>query len=155
MSEPKEIPENYNESNLKELEKKAIESYKKGDIIESFVVIHGILEMELNIIWNTLVFSVVKINPRPARKSKKYSELVDLLEEFEILDDDQCSILREFETGRNKAVHELATHMKPNHSAEYFDDKFNKALKAFDFVDRAIVTTAKKSFPKFLMPKKT
>lgn len=155
MSDPNDIPKNYSISNLKEYENKAIESYEKGNIIEAFVMIYTILEMELNIIWNIFVSSIIQTNPRPAPKTKEYSDLVDLLNEFEILNDNQSSILREFKTGRNKVVHNLPSHMKKKPKTKFIDDEFNKGMKALDFVDRAIVTTAKKSFPKSLMPKKT
>jgi len=146
MSESDDIPENYSYSNLKEYEKKAIESYEKGNIIEGFVLVYTILEMDLNIIWDTFVFSVLKKSIRPAHERKEYSVLVDLLNEFEILDDNQCSILREFKIGRNKVVHNLPSHMKKKPTTKFIDDRFNKGMKALDFVDRAIVTTAKKSY---------
>jgi len=154
MIDRNDIPENYSISNLKEYEKLAIESYEKGNIIEAFVMVYTILEMDMNIIWDTFVFSVLKKSSRPARERKKYSVLVDLLNEFEILDDNQASILREFEKGRNKVVHNLPSHMKKKPTTKYIDDQFNKGKKALDFVDRAIVTTAKKSFPTNLIPKK-
>lgn len=153
MKEPNDIPKNYGISNLKEYTESAIESYNKGDIIEAFVVLYSIIEMELNAIWNIFVSSIVKTNPRPAPKPKEYSDLVDLLYEFELLNENQCSILRDFKTGRNEAVHHLASHMKRKVGSKKMDTRFKSGIKAIRIVDETMEKTFMKSFPKSLLQK--
>lgn len=154
MSDPNNIPEKYGISDLNEYVKKAIESYNKGDIIEAFVLLYSILEMGLNMIWNIFVFSVVKKSIRPAPKKKEYSDLVDLLYEFDLLNENQCSILRDFKKGRNEAVHHLASHMSKKVGFSKLDDRFKKGIKADKILDETLLKIAKKSFPKNLLSKK-
>ena len=154
MIERNDIPKNYGISNVDEYTKKAIESYNKGNIIEAFVVLHSILEMELNMVWNIFVFSIVRTNPRPAPKPKDYSDLVDLLYELELLNERQYSILRDFHTGRNEAVHHLASHMKRKVGISKMQARFKSGLKAAKIVDEVLLKTAKNSFPKSLFSKK-
>lgn len=153
MKELNDIPKNYGISNLGEYTKKAIESYNKGDIIEAFVMLYSILEMDLNSIWNIFVSSIVKTNPRPAPKTKEYSDLVDLLYEFELLNENQCSILRDFKKGRNEAVHHLASHMKKKVGFSKIDARFKSGMKTIKIVDETLLKTAKKSFPRSLLQK--
>ena len=75
MSDSNDIFKNYRISNLKEYENRAIELYNSGNVVEGFVQVYGILEMELNMIWNIFVSSIIKTNPRPAPKTKEYSVL--------------------------------------------------------------------------------
>ena len=154
MKEPNDIPKNYGISDVNEYTKKAIESYNKGNIIEAFVMLHSILEMELNMIWNIFVSLIVKTNPRPAPKPKDYLDLVDLLNEFELLNEKQCSIFRDFNKGRNEAVHHLASHMKRKVGSSKMDTRFKIGMKAVEIVDETLLKTCKKTFPKSLLLKK-
>ena len=103
---------------------------------------------------NIFASSIIKTNPRPAPKPKKYSDLIELLYEFELLNQSQYSVLKDFHEGRNKAVHNLASHMKREVGIKKMQDKFNKGLKAAKIIDEVLLKTAKKSFPKSLLSKK-
>jgi len=148
-----DIPKNYGISDMIEYTKKAIESYNKGNIIEAFVVLHSILEMDLTIVWNTFVTSIVKTNPRPAPKPKDYLDLVDLLCEFELLNEKQCSIFYDFHKGRNEAVHHLASHMKRKVGSSKMDARFKSGIKATEIIDQVSLKLFRESFPMSLLSK--
>jgi len=149
--ERNDIPKNYGISRLDEYTKNAIETYNKGYIIEAFVVLYSILEMELNIIWDTFVFSIVKTNPRPAVKPKNYLDLINLLYELEVISKSQHSVLNDFHLGRNKAVHNLASHMKREVGTKIMQGKFKQGLKAAKIIDEILLKTVKNQFPKSLL----
>jgi len=135
-----DFPENYKLVNFNDYATKAKESYKKGDWIEAFVILYSILELELMAAWGCYVLNVTgKKKFRPLKYAWEYTNLVELLYEFKLINESQKSIFTDFKKGRNDAVHNLLPPLKKGISRKKFDDRFEKGLKAFQITNELLV----------------
>ncbi len=78
--------------------------FNEGRIIQAVIVLHGLLELELNKFW--MFYQACK-NPENLEniEDRGYKELTKLFEEHELIDDKWIETLKEFNHFRNKVAH--------------------------------------------------
>lgn len=129
------LPINYQPTAFQNYVEKAKEHYEGGNYIEAFVFLHSTLEAYLLSNWSLFkhLFSKEPIAKISNPKKWDYLKLVDVLNEVNMLTDSQVSNLKEFNTGRNKIIHEIASPIKSGKlNQKTIDEYFKKGLKAFD-----------------------
>lgn len=103
--------------------------FDDGNIIESFIVLHGLIEIHLNRVWQVfMAFSGFFDEPRVEPKPRSYSELTELLHEAGILDKESHQVLNDFNAHRNLLSHNLFGIKKKKRTSEQTKDIFEKGL---------------------------
>lgn len=115
---------------------RAKDSYSKGEIIEAFVILHGILEFMLLGVWGGFVMEITKSRSYAIPQGGwQYNELVKLLYEFKLITDSQKSIFLNFHKGRNEAVHHLGKPFNGKVLMRNLNQRFKNGLKSWDIIE--------------------
>ncbi len=133
-----DLPKKYLITNFEEYVLTAKLSYKKGDIIEAFIFLYSILEMELLTSWALFLYAILKRPVTPSKTNWKYRDLVDLLYEIQMINKTERSIFLKFKKGRDNAVHHLASPRKANLTTKSLNDQFQNGLKAHKIIQTTI-----------------
>lgn len=103
--------------------------FEDGNVIEAFIVLHGLIEIQLNNIWHAFVTTNgIYDEPRVKPKPRKYSELTDLLYEFGLIDKKTHQNLTDFNAHRNLLAHNLFGNKKKQTNPKENKDNFEKGL---------------------------
>jgi len=129
------IPERYRQLPFDEYVARARNLYTKGEIIEAFVVLHGVLEVTMLSFWSIFVANVLGKLPQDIQFVEwEYNELVKLYYEFNLITDSQRDIFLDFRKGRNEAVHYLGKYFNSKIKMKSLNQRFKKGLKAWDII---------------------
>ena len=106
--------------------------YKNGDIIDAFVILHGLIHSWLENAWSYFRISVSGIDDfAVGQKDWDYKDLVEIFHQLGIVNDSRRKTLLSFNTGRNHAVHHLS-HPTKSHkvSRKELGIKFRQGINA-------------------------
>ena len=109
--------------------------FDEGHVIEAVIILHGLIELELNKLW--FVYVICK-NPKILEtvdqpKEKSYSDLTSLCEELGLLDDDGSDVienLKEFNKLRNSLSHNFYGVKQKTIKKTEIKKKFERGLNA-------------------------
>lgn len=113
-----DLPERYKQVLFSDIVKNSKELYDKGNIIEPFIMLHGLLESLLTTTWALFLYTVQDpTEPKPINGMLwNYRDSVELLYQAKLLSKSERKLLDSFRIGRNKIAHDLMnfTDKKPN-----------------------------------------
>ncbi len=109
--------------------------FDEGHVIEAVIILHGLIELELNKLW--FVYVICK-NPKLIEtidqfKERSYSDLTSLCEELGLLDDDSGDTardLKEFNQLRNSLSHNFYGIKQKTIEKTEIKKKFERGLSA-------------------------
>jgi len=105
--------------------------FEEGNVIEAFVVLHGLIEIELNELWQFFmiangIFEEEKVEPKP----RPYSLLTELLFEAGLIEKSTHQELTDFNAHRNLLSHNLYGFKKKRTTKRETEKNFEKGLGA-------------------------
>ena len=110
--------------------------YLNNEIIEAFVILHASLEVDLQLLWAMFLRQAqdpenTKRFKRSTRRLWEYSQLVDLLNDVNMINDQKKELFDSFRIGRNNVVHNMMN-MEKLPKKKDLDHQFNAGLKAYN-----------------------
>ena len=105
--------------------------FEDGNKIEAFIVLHGLIEMQLNEFWICFMFANGIFNdPRVEPKPRTYSLLTEVLYEAGLLEQDTHQNLTDFNAHRNLLSHNIFGIKKKKNTKKETKVNFEKGLLA-------------------------
>jgi len=105
--------------------------FEDGNKIEAFIILHGLIEIQLNQIWQIfMVTNRIFDEPRALPKPRSYSDLAELLYEAGLLEKETHQELTDFNAYRNRLSHNLFGIKKKQVTNKETEDNFEKGLLA-------------------------
>lgn len=105
--------------------------FSMGRVIESVIILHGLIEIELNKFWMVFVASNRrKGNTIELLESRSYSDLTKIMGELSLLDEETYKNLIEFNAFRNLLSHNLYGVKQKKITKKETEKKFDQGLNA-------------------------
>ena len=153
MAKKKSTKKDLDDLNFKEQQKLAQKIFDDGNEIEAFIVLHGLIEINLNWLWHFFmisdgIFDESRVEPKP----RSYSDLTELLYEAGLLEQETHQNLNDFNAHRNLLSHNLFGFKKRKTSKQQTKAIFKKGLMVSGLLPAVLLRflhhTAEKN-PKF------
>lgn len=112
------------------------ELYSKNEVIEAFVLLHGLAEYKMNMIWPLTIVkdggSYVKV------KYWGFNDILNLLREHDLINKNLFSNLKSLQKGRNQVVHYFGNKYmhKSNVKSKTLSDQFTKGKRALQELNK-------------------
>jgi len=131
-----DLPERYKQVLFSDIIHSSKELYEKGNIIEPFIMLHGILESLLTTSWALFLYTVQDPKePKPINGMLwNYKDSVELLYQSKLLSKTEKKILDSFREGRNKIAHDLMNFKGKKPNKKDLDRYFNDGIKSVDLL---------------------
>jgi len=114
----------------------AVTLFDEGHEIEGFVVLHGLIEVQLNLYW--IVFKACQQKRKgfdnEYTMSRSYNDLVSIMSELSLLEKLTIQELKQFNSFRNKLSHNLYGNKKERISKKTVIDVFEKGERASNMI---------------------
>ena len=117
-------------------------SFKKGNIIEAFVILHSAIEAELQTAWRIYLDYLIWKKFQASHKFNlwDYDHCVELLYQLNKINESERSVFMNFDKGRNRVVHHLINPSKrKKYDKKSLSTQFKNGLVAYHLIRKVIL----------------